>query len=231
MKPPNPKASPRKTRGPKAQKVDTALLLDAAQRVFSASGIKGASIRAIAREAGCDPALIYYHFESKEAMFLALLDRKLPPLAQDLEFIAEASNLEPTYLRLWKISRVYRRHFSRDTGFRAVLRGQIVSGTEGAKEAIARHIQRAARCNWAIIEQGIQRGDLRPDLNPRMTGFFLVRMFMEIFDLVPAFSERITQMPGEQALVATERAWFELFWRGVAVPPVSALPADLFSVE
>ena len=120
MKSPIPHAAPRKSRGPKAPKVDTALLLDAAQRVFSENGIKGASIRAIAREAACDPALIYYHFDSKEAMFLALLDRKMPPLAQDLEGISAASNLEPTVLRLWKISRVYRRHFSQDTGFRAV---------------------------------------------------------------------------------------------------------------
>ncbi|MDE3246833.1 MAG: TetR family transcriptional regulator, partial [Acidobacteriota bacterium] len=49
----------------------------------------GASIRAIARAAGCDPALIYYHFESKEAMFLALLDRKMPPVARELELLAD----------------------------------------------------------------------------------------------------------------------------------------------
>ena len=52
MKPPTPNTSaPRKTRGPKSLKVDTALLLDAAQSVFSTSGMSGASIRAIAKKA------------------------------------------------------------------------------------------------------------------------------------------------------------------------------------
>ena len=231
MKSPAPKAVLRKSRGPKTLKVDTARLLDAAQQVFSQSGMGGASIRAIAKEAGCDPALIYYHFDSKEAMFLALLERKLPPVAEELESLADPSNLEPTALRLWRATRVYRRHFCHDSGFRAVLRGQILNCTEGTKDAIARHIQRAAKCNWAIIEQGIQRGHLRPDLNIRMTGFFLVRMFMEIFDLVPAFSERVTGLPADQALPMAEKAWFELFWRGAAAHPTKPLPADLFSVE
>ena len=231
MKPSAPKALPHKSRGPKTIKVDTEGLLDAAQKVFSEHGMGGASIRAIAKEAGCDPALIYYHFESKEAMFLALLDRKMPPVAGELETLADPANLEPTALRLWRATRIYRRHFCQDSGFRAVLRGQILNGTEGTKDAIARHIQRAAKCNWAILEQGIQRGHLRPDLNIRLTGFFLVRMFMEIFDLVPAFSERISGLPPDQALPMAERAWFELFWRGVAAHPVKPLPADLFSVE
>jgi AcrR family transcriptional regulator len=212
-------------------KVDTEVLLDAAQRVFSESGMGGASIRAIASAAGCDPALIYYHFESKEAMFLALLDRKLPPVARELEVLADPANDEPTSLRLWRATRVYCRHFGEDSGFRAVLRGQILNGTEGTKDAIARHIQRAAKCNWAIVEQGIERGHLRPDLHIRMTGFFLVRMFMEIFDLVPAISERIANVPADQALVLAERAWFELFWRGVAADPSKPLAPDLFSLE
>lgn len=232
MKPSTSKTSaPRKTRGPKSLKVDTALLLDAAQSVFSASGMGGASIRAIARKAGCDPALIYYHFENKEAMFHALLDRKLPPIARELELLADPSNTEPTSLRLWRVSRVYRRHVGEDSGFRAVLRGQILNGTEGAKDAITRHIQRAAKCNWAILQQGIERGHLRADLHVRLTGFFLVRMFMEIFDFVPTISQRVSNIPSEQALEMAEQAWFELFWRGVAAHPVKPLPCDLFSVE
>lgn len=231
MKPPAPKAGSRKTCGPKPLKVDTELLLEAAQRVFSERGMGGASIRAIASAAGCDPALIYYHFESKEAMFLALLDRKMSPVARELESLADPSCSEPTSLRLWRVARVYCRHFGKDSGFRAVLRGQILNGTEGTKDAIARHIQRAAKCNWAILEQGIERGHLRADLHVRMTGFFLVRMFMEIFDLVPAISERITKQPVDQTLVMAERAWFELFWRGVTAHPAKPLPPGLFAAE
>ena len=120
---------------------------------------------------------------------------------KELEVLADPSNIEPTSLRLWRATRVFRRHFGEDSGFRAVLRGQILNGTEGTKDAIARHIQRNAKCNWAIIEQGIERGQLRADLHVRMTGFFLVRMFLEIFDLIPAIADRIAHVPANQALV------------------------------
>ena len=45
---------PSRPRGPKAQRVDTARILDAAQDAFSEVGLQGASIRAIAQRAGCD---------------------------------------------------------------------------------------------------------------------------------------------------------------------------------
>jgi len=54
-----------------------ALVLDAARAVFSEAGIEGASIREIARRAGYTPGAIYSYFESKEAIYAALLDESL----------------------------------------------------------------------------------------------------------------------------------------------------------
>ena len=65
-------------------------LLDAAQMVFARDGLKGSSIRAMAKEAGCDPSLFYYYYENKEAVFGAILDRKFGRLIPDLEKIARA---------------------------------------------------------------------------------------------------------------------------------------------
>ena len=53
-----PLATRPKSRGPKPTKVDPDQLLDAAQAVFAEDGLRAASLRAIARRAGCDPALI-----------------------------------------------------------------------------------------------------------------------------------------------------------------------------
>lgn len=44
-------------------------LLDAATHMFAASGYNAVSIRAIAQRAGVNPALVNYHFGSKEALF------------------------------------------------------------------------------------------------------------------------------------------------------------------
>ncbi|POA15406.1 TetR/AcrR family transcriptional regulator, partial [Pseudomonas sp. FW300-N1A1] len=54
-----------------------ALVLDAARTVFAEAGIEGASIREIAKRAGYTPGAIYSYFESKEAIYAALLDESL----------------------------------------------------------------------------------------------------------------------------------------------------------
>src|SRR6185437_26929 len=49
-------------------------ILDAALREFSAKGLAGARTEQIASAAGVNKALLYYHFESKEKLYLAALD-------------------------------------------------------------------------------------------------------------------------------------------------------------
>ena len=51
-----------------------ARILDAALREFSANGLAGARTEQIAAAAGVNKALLYYHFESKEKLYLAALD-------------------------------------------------------------------------------------------------------------------------------------------------------------
>lgn len=52
------------------------LILDAAEAVFADSGFDGATTRAIAEAAGVNPALIHYHFKSKEQLFEAVFARR-----------------------------------------------------------------------------------------------------------------------------------------------------------
>lgn len=57
-----------------------ALVLNAAKVVFAEKGIEGASIREIAKQAGYTPGAIYSYFDSKEAIYAALLDESLERL-------------------------------------------------------------------------------------------------------------------------------------------------------
>ncbi|WP_426525714.1 TetR/AcrR family transcriptional regulator [Bradyrhizobium sp. McL0615] len=58
------------------------LILDAARKVFEADGLEGASLRAIAGAAGYTPAALYFHFESKEAIYAEVLRDSLADLEQ-----------------------------------------------------------------------------------------------------------------------------------------------------
>ena len=58
------------------------LILDAARKVFETEGLDGASLRAIAALAGYTPAALYFHFESREAIYAEVLRCSLANLGR-----------------------------------------------------------------------------------------------------------------------------------------------------
>ncbi len=56
------------------------LILEAAREVFAAEGLDGATVRAIASRAGYTAAALYFHFDSKEAIYAELLRASLTRL-------------------------------------------------------------------------------------------------------------------------------------------------------
>jgi len=58
------------------------LILDAARKVFEDDGLDGASLRAIAASAGYTPAALYFHFDSKEAIYAEVLRGSLANLEE-----------------------------------------------------------------------------------------------------------------------------------------------------
>jgi len=71
-------------------------LLTAARSVFARSGFRGASVEEIASEAGFSTGALYSNFESKEDLFLALMEREIETHAQEIRaaVVAEASVAE-----------------------------------------------------------------------------------------------------------------------------------------
>ncbi len=53
-------------------------IIDAAMRVFAQKGYSNTTNKDIAREAGITTGLIYYYFESKEALLKAMLEAHSP---------------------------------------------------------------------------------------------------------------------------------------------------------
>jgi AcrR family transcriptional regulator len=204
--------------------MDPDQILDAAQAVFTEAGLHSASLRAIARRAGCDPALIYYHFDSKEALFAALLQRRFPGVRREVEQLAAPGDRRPAALRLWEVLLIYHRQLGQDPGIRSMIRGEIVKGAEGVTALLEGHMRPVAEGVRRIVEQGIERGELRPDLQPMLATFFLVKMQLEILDVLPVLLPRFMDIRPEQAVAIGMRAWFDLFWRGVALDPSAPLP-------
>jgi AcrR family transcriptional regulator len=84
---------------PRTQEANEALrqksrerILKAAVRLFSRRGFGGATVRAIAEEAGVALGLMYAHFPSKEAVLAALMDASVLDVAHTLD----SAEREPT---------------------------------------------------------------------------------------------------------------------------------------
>jgi AcrR family transcriptional regulator len=71
------------------------IILDAAREIFETEGLEGASLRAIATRAGYTPQALYFHFDSKEALYAQVLQDSLSSLALFVERCAQVET-EPT---------------------------------------------------------------------------------------------------------------------------------------
>lgn len=68
------------------------MILDAATEVFAEQGLEGASLRAVAKHAGYTPAALYFHFDSKEALYAEVLYSSLQRLADYVAQSLEAAS-------------------------------------------------------------------------------------------------------------------------------------------
>ncbi|MCO5994447.1 TetR/AcrR family transcriptional regulator [Actinoallomurus rhizosphaericola] len=103
-----PTRRPGRRPGPSSSRDD---ILAAARVLFGERGYDKASIRAIAREAGVDPALVHHFFGSKEELFAAAMEFPVDPavflgqvMAGPRSQIGE--RMARTFLRIWSDPRL-----------------------------------------------------------------------------------------------------------------------------
>ena len=71
-----PRAKPKPK--PKAQRREetTTRILDAAEALFARDGLHGVTLKAVAKEAGVDTALLHYYFDDKNRLFSTVFGRR-----------------------------------------------------------------------------------------------------------------------------------------------------------
>jgi AcrR family transcriptional regulator len=140
-----------------------ALVLNAARAVFEEHGLEGASIREIARRAGYTPGAIYSYFESKEAIYGALLGESLDRLNQAVQQAAAADASAAAVLRakaLGWFGFYAANPRELDLGFYLV-HGLAPRGltSELNQRLNARLYQALAPCEQALVAIGLQPAD------------------------------------------------------------------------
>lgn len=100
---PRPKRSGRRPGRPDTR----GAILDAARASFAARGFAASTVRAIAADAGCDPALIHHYFGTKDQLFLATVSLPVDPRSIVGEILDSPRNelglrLVRTVLGVWE---------------------------------------------------------------------------------------------------------------------------------
>ncbi|WP_172291955.1 TetR/AcrR family transcriptional regulator [Pseudoruegeria sp. HB172150] len=153
-------AEPQKSsRKPRADSIrNREKLLAAASDVFSAGG-PGASLEAVAREAGVGIGTLYRHFPTRESLFLAVYEREVDEMVDLATRLAgEADPVEA--LRRWMHASVH---------MVATKRGMLAALTptvEGADAFFAEVSKRLLKAVSDLMDRGIETGRLRGDVPP-----------------------------------------------------------------
>ena len=140
-----------------------AQILEAAFEEFSGKGFKGATIKSIARAAGLQsPALIYWYFPDKEALFREVLEARIPVL-RTVRDPASLLDLPPETV-LPKVARGYLSTFDSPAAQRMVrlMVGEAMRRPEIAEVFGDAVIKRVLGFLKGYMGRQIELGTLRP---------------------------------------------------------------------
>lgn len=127
-------------------------ILDAAAQVIRRKGFHGASMADIAEAVQLQKASLYHHVSGKQEILLALLERALEMLFEQVDFIAKQT--EPADEKLRKMMQVYLRLLAENSDLSAVL---LFEHRSLKPEQHARHIPNRDRFE-ALWREAIQDG-------------------------------------------------------------------------
>ena len=144
-------------------------VLDAAERVFLRRGVTRTSLAEIAQSAGVTRGAIYGHFNGKDDVFTAMMERVTLPLEAEIAQVAEADMAAGDLLaQLREGVQVAVRRIVSDAQTRRVVEIAMlmVEHVDDQGELRARHVQaaQASVARFALIFAKVarQRGGMRP---------------------------------------------------------------------
>lgn len=152
-----------------------ALILNAAQNLFARSGYDATGVADICQEAGVSKGAFYYHFPSKQALFLDLLDEWL----KDLDF--QLKLLRQDYLgipdSLINMTAVVPMVLQSAGGHLQMFLEYWIQASrdETIWQATIAPYHRYQALFATIIEEGVAEGSLKP-VDPRVTAQVIVSL-------------------------------------------------------
>ena len=168
----------RRERGARAR----AGILRVADRLFAERGLDGAKTEAIAAAAGVNKALLFYHFNSKDALFRAIMQDYLEDFHRRATAIlsdrAPARDVLLRYLSMHFDFIAARPHYP------ALFLRLVMTDAKLASLFTQTYLRPRARQFAALIRRGVREGSFRP-VNSTHTAISLVALIVFYFSSAP----------------------------------------------
>lgn len=150
-------------------------LVEAAIELFGKKGFRGTSVQELVNHAGLTKGAFYHHYESKEDVFHVIHDEFIDETLRRQEVILEMfdtahERLYHLLLMLVGIVVEYRPNVEIFFQEKTVLQhdGRFAEVFEKRDKAMRRYVD--------AIKLGVDNGEFRPDVNPRLAAFGLLGM-------------------------------------------------------
>lgn len=193
-------------------------ILDAASRAFAEEGFAGARVDEIARRAGVNKAMLYYHIGDKRALYGEVLKRNFGRIEKALEenLPDEGSAAD----RLRAVITIVERAIAANPDHPRIVLREFASGAANLPEEILRRMLGLLTVVGDILAEGAGSGEFR-HTEPVMTHLTLVGALL-MLNVVSPLRERFTDLgstidvPGADTDTATFLG--DLLLRGIAAP-------------
>lgn len=136
-------------------------IIGAATEVFSRHGFQGTTMRQLARRAGISEAMIYHHFPSKEALYDAILEKKIED-SKHLFFPVDAVHAKQDRTVLKTIVGNFLHHQSVDNSFMRMLLFSGLEGHELGRKFVYGPMQEFFDFLGGYLENRMTEGALKP---------------------------------------------------------------------
>lgn len=160
-------------------------ILDAAERLFARQGYVGTTIKEIGWEANVNPALLYYYYESKEALYKTMLHRIFGALvAEGTRGLAAAKSPDAAvraFVKAQATLMVTRPHLPR-----LLVREMIDHKAAHAEEAITQLAAGMFARLCDVVRNGQDSGVFGAGLDPRYAAISIIAQLAYFYIANPA---------------------------------------------
>ena len=159
-------------------------LISVAAELLSEKSYKSITIRELGDRAGVNSAMIRYYFESKEGLFIALLDNMSSEHFNQMQKLIQSEDPIRSFISFMLDM------LNRNSGLARMIHDEVLSEDSVLKAIFMRNFpKRMANFLPKLIKQQIQLGRLRSDINPKYAAFSLMGLIVLPFLAAPIREE------------------------------------------